>query len=404
MVPAGPRSEGVPDLGLAHGGERATAGVSVSSGGGVEQVLPAWDGPSLPNVVAAVDPRSAARGAPWAPACLAEAERVVLLVLDGLGWEQLRERPGQAPLMAGAEGGAVTSVAPSTTATALTSLSTGLPPSDHGIVGYRIRVEGGILNVLHWTLQGRDARQVLPPGAYQPHPALVAGGQPAAVVTGLGFSVTGFTAAHLGGAELIEWATASGLPLQVRRALGGGARFVYAYYDGVDRVAHRHGLGELYDAELRAADRLVGDLLEVLPAGVSLAVTADHGQVEVGTRIEVLGREVMEAVEALSGEGRFRWLHARPGAAGAVAEAAAGAYGDVAWVVTAEEMIDEGWLGGPLSSEIRRRLGDVALVPFEPLAFLDPADTGEQRLVGRHGSLTPAEMLVPLLGWPPASR
>ena len=42
------------------------------------------------------------------------------------------------------------------------------------------------------------------------------------------------------------------------------------------------------------------------------------------------------------------------------------------------------------------RLGDVALVPFEPTAFLDPADTGELRLVARHGSLTPAEMLVPL--------
>jgi hypothetical protein len=45
------------------------------------------------------------------------------------------------------------------------------------------------------------------------------------------------------------------------------------------------------------------------------------------------------------------------------------------------------------------RLGDVALVPFEPTAFMDPADTGELRLVARHGSLTAAEMTVPLLAW-----
>jgi hypothetical protein len=46
------------------------------------------------------------------------------------------------------------------------------------------------------------------------------------------------------------------------------------------------------------------------------------------------------------------------------------------------------------------RLGDVALVPYAPIAFLDPADTGETGLVARHGSLTPAEMLVPLLAVP----
>ena len=51
------------------------------------------------------------------------------------------------------------------------------------------------------------------------------------------------------------------------------------------------------------------------------------------------------------------------------------------------------------SAEVAARLGDVALVPFAPTAFLDPADTGELRLKARHGSLTPAEMYIPLLGW-----
>ena len=74
-------------------------------------------------------------------------------------------------------------------------------------------------------------------------------------------------------------------------------------------------------------------------------------------------------------------------------------YGDVAWVRTKEQIIEEGWLGGVPSAPIAARLGDVALVPFAPMAFLDPADTGELRLKARHGSLTPAEMMVPLLGW-----
>jgi hypothetical protein len=82
-----------------------------------------------------------------------------------------------------------------------------------------------------------------------------------------------------------------------------------------------------------------------------------------------------------------------------VADAANAFHGDVAWVRTRDQVIEEGWLGGTPTADIATRLGDVALIPFEPTAFLDPADTGELRLKARHGSLTADEMLVPLLGW-----
>jgi hypothetical protein len=41
----------------------------------------------------------------------------------------------------------------------------------------------------------------------------------------------------------------------------------------------------------------------------------------------------------------------------------------------------------------------VALIPHAPIAFIDPADTGENRLQSRHGSLTRDELLVPLLAF-----
>jgi hypothetical protein len=131
-------------------------------------------------------------------------------------------------------------------------------------------------------------------------------------------------------------------------------------------------------------------------------VTADHGQVDVGSAGEILGRDVMDGVTLLSGEGRFRWLHVRPGALDDVVTAATEAFGDVAWVRTRDQIVADGWLGGVPSPAVASRLGDVVLAPFVPTAFLDPADTGELRLAARHGSLTPAEMLVPLLSWPSA--
>lgn len=364
-------------------------------------VLPDYAGPCLANVVPALLAADGAPPPPWLPAPAAQARQVVLLVLDGLGWEQLGARRGLVPTLAAGTGGPITSVAPSTTAAALTSLATGLPPAVHGMVGYRVRVRGDVLNVLRWQLAGADARRSVPPRGFQPFPAFPRSGRPVPVVTRADYGATGFTAAHLGGATLRGWHTAAELVPEVRALLGAGEPFVYAYYDGIDRVAHARGLDEHYEAELRAADRIVADLLGALPSGAALVVTADHGQVEVGPSVEVLGPEVMDGVELLTGEGRFRWLHARRGAVDDVAAAARACFGDVAWVVTLDEMVDEGWLGGEPVPDVADRLGDVALAPFTATSFLDPADTGEQRLVGRHGSLTPAEMLVPLLSWVP---
>jgi predicted AlkP superfamily pyrophosphatase or phosphodiesterase len=331
------------------------------------------------------------------------ASQVVLLVLDGLGWLQLQSSRTEAPTVAGGQGGPITSVIPTTTATALTSITTGRPPAEHGVVGYRVRVEGDdatgdeIMNVLRWRSEAGDMRRRRPATEFQT--VVPFGGVVVPAVTRAEFSSTGFTAAHLAGARLVGWSVPSTLVVEVRRLLREGEPFVYAYYDGLDKVAHERGLGEYFGQELRTVDRLVGDLIDALPAGAALAVTSDHGQVEVGTSARLPGPELLAAVELLSGEGRFRWLHARRGAIADVVKAAEEAHGDEAWVRTREQMIDEGWFGGPLSSEVASRLGDVALVARAPVAFLDPADTGETRLLARHGSLTAAEMYVPLVAW-----
>jgi len=387
--------------------------VAAHGRGAPAPVLPDYDGACLSRVVPVLLSATGAGsdGVPapaWLPQPARGARQVVLLVLDGLGWEQLRAFAPDAPLVAAGAGGPITSVAPTTTATALTSLTTGLPPAGHGIVGYRLRVEapavggggegpGEVLNVLRWRTEGGDARRRVPPRLFQPVAPFAGRAVPA--VTRSEFASTGFTAAHLGGTRLHGWSVLSSLVVRVRRLLQAGEPFVYAYYEGLDKVAHEHGLDDFYRAELGAVDRLVGDLLEVLPSGAALVLTSDHGQVEVGPATRMPDPALFAMVELLSGEGRFRWLHAKPGATDDLADAARQAHGDEAWVRTRRELEDEGWFGGPLKAEVAARLGDVALVAHAPVAFLDPADTGESRLMGRHGSLTAAEVHVPLLAW-----
>lgn len=363
-----------------------------------QPVRPAYGGACLDGLTPALLRRPGQRPT-WLPAPALGASQVVLLVLDGLGWHQLVERWALAPALGRMVGGPITSVVPTTTATALTSIALGMAPSRHGVVGYRLLVDGPngreVLNVLRWRTGTGDARQWLPAASFQPAAAF--GGRPVPVVTKNEFLASGFTLAHLGGTRWFGWSQPSALAVEVGRLLASGESFVYAYYDGIDKVAHGRGFGPYYDAELVAADRLVADVMAVLPAGSALVVTADHGQVEVGDAVQPVAPEIVADISMMSGEGRFRWLHAAPGRAQALAAAAASRYRDEAWVWTIDELDAGGWFGGSLTPTMRQRLGDVALVPFAPVAYQDLADQGEHRLICRHGSLTEAEMLVPLL-------
>ena len=357
-------------------------------------VLPDYSGACISNIVPALLDGSVEPPG-WLPEVALESDQVVLLVLDGLGWEQLESRRHLAPTISGLMGGPVTSVSPSTTATALTSIATGLTPGVHGVVGYRVAVEHEVLNILRWSTPLGDARKRIDPPEFQPHPAFC--DQRPRIVTKAEFVSSGFSGAHLADVRFRGYRVPSTMIVELREALRANEPFIYTYYDGIDKVAHEYGLGEHYDEELVHVDRMVADVLAELPPGACLVITADHGQVHVGDNLIDLHPDVMAQLSFQSGEGRFRWLHARPGRIDALFEAVEARHGDTGWVRHRDQTVDEGWWGDTVLPSTLQRLGDVALVAHEPVSYNDPADTGPFNLVGRHGSLTSAEMFVPLL-------
>jgi hypothetical protein len=360
-------------------------------------ILPDYSGPNVRGIIPALlGPGPWSRALPdWMPEPVTKSDQACLLVLDGLGWEQLQDRLELAPTLASMVGGPIGTVAPTTTATALCSIATGLTPAEHGLLGYRIVLGGDVLNVLRWSALDGDQRRAHPPRDVQPFLPFL--GYEVPVISPAELESSAFTEAHLRGSRPVGWRTPAAIPVEVGRQLRAGERFVYAYYGGVDKTAHERGFGEYYDAELRWADRLVADVLAALPPRTALIVTADHGQVHVDDNIVVPADGLLAMVALQSGEGRFRWWHARRGAAAALLDAADDAYRDVAWVVSREQILDEHWFGPALAAPLATRLGDVALVAHAPISFYDPLDSGPFELVCRHGSLTSAEVYVPLL-------
>jgi predicted AlkP superfamily pyrophosphatase or phosphodiesterase len=324
------------------------------------------------------------------------ASGVVLVVLDGLGALQLAERATLAPILAGGALIPMTSVAPSTTVAALTSLFTGAAPGLHGMIGYRIATDEGVLQALSWTIDQKPAGDRIVPEEFElVEPALVDDGVAVTYVADERFATSCFTRAHLRGANYVgtkHLDEAIALLAEDQRT----HRMSVVYHDEIDKVAHHDGLGSTYEAAIVRADAFVAELRRVLADDVALVVTADHGQVPGFANGRELSASLAAKVRFMSGEGRFRWLHANPGFDEHFVAQVHDEFDDVAWVWSCNEAIEAG-LFGPVDDEVAHRFGDVAIVPFDDSFIADPTLAIEARMKSRHGSLTPEEVLVPLI-------
>ena len=339
-----------------------------------EPLLPDWDGAVPPSCgarpcSASWRTRASAALPPWFPAPVAGASQIVLLVIDGLGAEQLRERSALAPV---ADGG-------------------------HGRVDHLGRPEHhGVRpdHAGHGQGAGRARRGGLPGGPRR------RGDERPAVVASRGVDARDAGARHRCSSRarpsparrarcrwspatttgrraspprtwatstLHRWHTPAGLVTAVRELAAAGSPFVYAYYEGIDKVAHAEGLGQYYDDELRAVDRLVGDVLDVLPPGCG-AGRHRRSRPGGGRRLGRGARSGDHAGRDPDQRRRTVSLAARParGAARTSPRRRRPSHGEVAWVRTKEQIIEDGWLGGVPSAEVAARLGDVALVPVRP--------------------------------------
>ncbi|MEU8121197.1 nucleotide pyrophosphatase/phosphodiesterase family protein [Spirillospora sp. NPDC049024] len=344
----------------------------------------------------------AALGVPGAPNVLGlpAVPRVCVLLVDGLGWEQLKAHPAEAPFLNALEGGPITAGFPATTVSSLGSLATGAPPGEHGLLGVQVAVPGTgrLLNLLRW---GDDT---VDPETFQPVPTVygraAADGVEVAYVSNPLYRKSSLSRATARGADYVGAAGLGQLVGRAELALRRGDRsYVTVYHGDLDATGHRFGVGSAdWRHQLRFVDLLAQEIASVLPPGSSLHVTADHGMVDPGERIDAdTVPELGEGVALLGGDARARYVYSEPGAHDDVLAAWTALLGDRAWVVSSEQAAENGWFGriGPGMLE---RVGDVIAVPHADLAITaSEREPWLDRMVGMHGSLVPAEQLVPLL-------
>jgi hypothetical protein len=331
--------------------------------------------------------------------------RECLFLIDGLGEQALADYATYAPTISGLiSRGPVTTSFPSTTVTSLTTLMTGELPGAHGMLGYTIRVPrsgGRILNSLKW-----DER--VDPYTWQPVPtfferAKIQGIQVSHVAAkryeGTGFTAAAFRGAQYRGANVLEE-----MAEQACASLKDSPSFTYVYVNGVDVAGHSDGVGsDKWLGALSYVDRVTATLVERLPRGTRIWITADHGMVNVEEKI-VLGREnsLLEGIALVAGEPRARHLYLDDDhLTGEGPNEAASRFREFlpgrVDVYTRKEAIAVGLFGNYVSEASQDRMGDLIVVPHESIVLIDPLRVAlESAMVGHHGAMSDSERLVPL--------
>lgn len=327
----------------------------------------------------------------------AGADALLVVLVDGLGYAPLMANLGYAPTLRSfrSEIRSIHTIAPSTTAAAITAFGTGALPGATRMVGYSVAHAGRAMNLL--AFEGGPA-----PEAWQERPTLfeelAASGVKSVVISPHSFARSGLTRAALRGARhvgALGWDDRCEAALRELRA---GTRIVYLYWSDVDHAGHGHGVDSMaWTSALEFFDEGLGRLLRRLPTGVRTVLTADHGMVDVDrSALRDLASDpvLAEGVALLAGETRALHVHAEPGRGDEVRVRWREALGDGAWVLSPAEAAPI--LGdGPGLDEI----GEALVFMSGRGGVVDSRVQSDQMISmpGVHGSLTPEEMRIPVI-------
>ena len=342
---------------------------------------------------------------------LAETRHIVFLVIDGLGQHTL-DRTTAAPHLGRHTIATLTSVFPSTTASAIPTFMTGVAPAQHGLTGWHMYLEeiAHTLAILPMTPRGVPAKPLpenLPASLFTVPPLYPQLDRESWVVAPQRITGTPFNSWHAQGANSLAYTTLDEMFAQLAGLLTDAprARYIYAYFPELDAVSHRHGANsEQAGAMLREIDAGFGAFVEAVNGcDAWLIASADHGFIDSPPErcISLDDHPELTALllRPLCGERRIAYCYVAAEHRAAFETYIRQQLGHCADLHVSTDLVAAGWFGPPPHNpRLTTRIGDYTLVMKDNWTIMDWLP-GEKRYrqIGVHGGTSADEMLVPLI-------
>ncbi|MCW5595481.1 MAG: alkaline phosphatase family protein [Rhodocyclaceae bacterium] len=382
-------------------------------------IRPDYAGGSIVNLMRTLgDACGARQPLPYAPlrnlkvSLLGTARNIVLLVIDGLGYDYLL-RHGAGGALHRHLHSRLTSVFPSTTASAVTTYLSGLAPQQHALTGWHMYFSelDAIAAVLPLRPRGAGLFDALP-GAL---PLQLFGHAPfvdriarrATIVSPQSIAGSDFNLYHSGRAAVRGYKTLTELFGQVEARLRASTApaYLYAYYAELDTLAHIHGVGsDQLAAQFALLDAAFGNFLAAIADTDTVVLAcADHGFIDSPPerQIELAQHPELAATLArpLCGERRVVYCYVKPDKEARFVDYVQDVLGECADLFSGSELIAQGWFGpGEADPRLAARIGDYVLLMRENWTLRDWVE-GEKRYnqLGVHAGVSADEMHVPLI-------
>jgi hypothetical protein len=379
--------------------------------------VPDYDGGGITNLMASI---SSALGvdSPYAPLAglpasrLATRAHIVLIVIDGLGESFLAEQGacflGDQPRQH------LTSVFPSTTASAMTTYYTALAPQQHAITGWfmYLRELGSVAAILPFVPRhGGPPFSVngLFPADIIATPILAARAETRRqhMVTAGYIADSDFTRATAAGALRHPYEDLEGFCEAITTIVTetSGPSYTLAYWPRLDSLAHQFGIaGQAVAEHFAALDQALAQLTNRL-AGQDciLLVSADHGLIDTDEQhvIDVGAHGPLRdaLLLPLCGEPRAAYCYVDAGKQSQFEDYVHNALGHCCDIMDSARLIEGGLFGrGAPAAHLAERVGHYVLLMREPYVIKDRlANERAFRQIGVHGGLSEREMRVPLI-------
>jgi hypothetical protein len=353
-------------------------------------------------------------------------EKVVVFFVDSFAWQFWCQYRGRyRTLSRVSEEGTLTPLSalfPSTTAASVSTMNLGVLPAQHALYEWNIYIPayGEVIQSLAFTPLGRHPPDACLGLGYDPgkllevhetvHQRLKGRGVRSIQFAHRSYATSAYNRMASAGAEIVRHTTLAEALVQLKECLLGtpGKALLSFYWAAIDSIAHTHGPGSSYHAaEIASFWHTVDAIFDGVPASDTLYLfTADHGHVRADARDTLYLNEAFPAVADClprsptgkpiypNGSPRDVFLHVRPERRADVLGLLQRELGTEALVLPIEEAAAQGLFGsGTISQELRRRLGDILVLPYlgRFIWWREPGRL-ENQFHGHHGGLTPEEV------------
>ncbi len=332
---------------------------------------------------------------------LPPSKLTIVLLVDGLGTHNLEFAAGHARYLNRLNKleQKLSTVFPSTTASALVSFSTGLMPGQHGFVGYNLfdRTLGRSQNMLSGWTSAVDSQQWLT--ALVRNTTGIRSEAPTIFLGHSSYRESGFTGVIMPHAAFVA---ADQLSERFDKAIdlakSGFRGVVYLYVAELDQTGHAFGpKSPEWLAQVELLDSNLARLGSSLKASQQVVVTADHGMVEVPLDQHIYWDEYsLEKPVFVGGDTRCNFVYLDESVdARSYAQALRNQLPQSVLVVSPSELETQGWLSAEHSLE--SRIPDLYLVCSGAGALYHRgfASYKSMKMLGHHGGISATELSVP---------